>query len=217
MSLSITSFPEIFSALKNGFLLKTASTLSISSYFETEALNVDESKTPGSVSSSYIITAASGALKFGFANVTGDPQIEGVRMGSLAGKDQESEVSEKINLLKKSQSLVYQKELDLLGADKDKGSFVPPTLFLNEKPFTKTDCHEIEAFGPVATIMPYNDIEEAIELILLGSKNEAWFWVISLKTGKLLKIIGLVAAMASSTGIPKPSYFEAKANKLHSE
>ena len=98
----------------------------------------------------------------------GDPQIEGVRMGSLAGKDQESEVSEKINLLKESQSLVYQKELDLIGADKDKGSFVPPTLFLNEKPFTKTDCHEIEAFGPVATIMPYNDIEEAIELSRMG-------------------------------------------------
>ena len=61
----------------------------------------------------------------------GDPKIEGVRMGGLAGKDQESEVSEKINLLKKSQSLVYQK-LDLIGADRDKGSFVPPTLFLNE-------------------------------------------------------------------------------------
>ena len=98
----------------------------------------------------------------------GDPQIEGVRMGSLAGKDQESEVSEKINLLKESQSLVYQKDLDLIGANRDKGSFVPPTLFLNEKPFTKTDCHEIEAFGPVATIMPYNDIEEAIELSRMG-------------------------------------------------
>ena len=98
----------------------------------------------------------------------GNPQLEGVRMGSLAGKEQVIEVTEKINQLKKSQEIIYEKELELVGALKEKGSFISPTLFLNNKPFSKKDCHDIEAFGPVATIMPYKNIDEAIELSRMG-------------------------------------------------
>lgn len=100
----------------------------------------------------------------------GDPSVDGVRMGSLAGQDQREEVKEKVLELSKSQEIVYGdlSNFDVVGADKEKGAFISPILFLNEDPFTKTDCHNIEAFGPVSTIMPYNSIDEAIELAKMG-------------------------------------------------
>ena len=100
----------------------------------------------------------------------GDPSVEGVRMGSLAGLEQREEVKEKVLELSKSQEIVYGdlNHFDVVGADKEKGAFLAPILFLNDNPFTKTDCHNIEAFGPVSTIMPYKNIEEAIELAKMG-------------------------------------------------
>lgn len=100
----------------------------------------------------------------------GDPSVEGVRMGSLAGLEQREEVKEKVLELSKSQEIVYGdlNHFDVVGADKEKGAFLAPILFLNDDPFTKTDCHNIEAFGPVSTIIPYKNIEEAIELAKMG-------------------------------------------------
>ncbi len=100
----------------------------------------------------------------------GDPSVEGVRMGSLAGLDQREEVKEKVLELAKTQEIVFGdlNNFDVVGADKEKGAFLSPILFLNEDPFTKTDCHNIEAFGPVSTIMPYKGIDEAIELAKMG-------------------------------------------------
>jgi len=100
----------------------------------------------------------------------GDPSVEGVRMGSLAGLDQREEVRERVLELSKSQEIVFGdlNDFDVVGADKEKGAFLSPILFLNNDPFTKTDCHNIEAFGPVSTIMPYKGIEEAIELAKMG-------------------------------------------------
>ena len=104
------------------------------------------------------------------STVIGDPSTEGVRMGSLAGKSQVKEVLEKIELLRKSQEIVFGdlKEFEVVGADKNKGSFLPPVLFLNKDPFKNTDCHNIEAFGPVSTIMPYKNLDDAIELAQMG-------------------------------------------------
>ena len=100
----------------------------------------------------------------------GDPSVEGVRMGSLAGQEQVNEVREKVEQLSKSQEIVYGdlENFEVTGADKNKGAFLSPILFLNSDPFNKTDCHNIEAFGPVSTIMPYKDLNEAIELANLG-------------------------------------------------
>jgi len=100
----------------------------------------------------------------------GDPSVEGVRMGSLAGNEQKIEVTEKVNQLAKSQEIVYGslEEFEVTGADKNKGAFISPILFLNDDPFNKTDCHNIEAFGPVSTILPYKTIDEAIELARMG-------------------------------------------------
>lgn len=102
--------------------------------------------------------------------IIGDPNVEGVRMGSLAGKSQLVEVKEKVEQLSKTQKIIIGdfEKFDVKGADKHKGAFMPPIIFLNENPFKYTDCHNIEAFGPVSTLMPYKTIEEAIELSKLG-------------------------------------------------
>ena len=103
-------------------------------------------------------------------NVIGDPNIEGVRMGSLAGKSQLIEVREKVELLSKTQKIVIGdfENFEVKGADKTKCFYMPPIIFLNDKPFTNIDCHSVEAFGPVSTIMPYKTIEDAIELSKMG-------------------------------------------------
>ena len=100
----------------------------------------------------------------------GDPSAEGVRMGSLATKLQVERVRANVDLLAQSQQIVYGHldDFEVLGASKDAGAFFPPVLFRNEHPFTSTAVHDIEAFGPVATIMPYKDLDAAIELAKMG-------------------------------------------------
>ena len=102
--------------------------------------------------------------------IIGDPNVEGVRMGALANKDQVKEVSGKVQELSKTQEIVFGNldDFDVKGADKNKGAFISPILFLNSDPFKYTDCHNIEAFGPVSTIIPYHNLEEAIELARMG-------------------------------------------------
>lgn len=111
------------------------------------------------------------ALHKRIASITiGNPKDEKVRMGSLASKDQVKDVLEKIEQLKKSQKIVIGnlEDYEVISADKNKGSFLPPIVFLNEKPLECVDCHSIEPFGPVSTIMPYKDLNEAIRLIEMG-------------------------------------------------
>ncbi len=100
----------------------------------------------------------------------GDPMQEGVRMGSLATRTQVGRVRENVELLAKSQEIVFGDldEFDVVGADKHKGAFFSPILFRNDDPFNKVDVHHVEAFGPVSTIMPYKNMEEAIELARMG-------------------------------------------------
>jgi oxepin-CoA hydrolase/3-oxo-5,6-dehydrosuberyl-CoA semialdehyde dehydrogenase len=102
--------------------------------------------------------------------VIGNPLNESVRMGALAGMSQRNEVVEKVEQLAHSQEIVYGSvhEVDLIDADPEKGAFLSPILFRNSKPFEHTDVHEVEAFGPVATLIPYKDVEEAITLSNMG-------------------------------------------------
>lgn len=100
----------------------------------------------------------------------GNPTVEGVRMGALASKDQVAEVKEKIRELTQTADLVYGSldAIEVLGADYDKGAFLSPILLLEKDPLKNTGVHEIEAFGPVSTLMPYHDLEEAVELAQMG-------------------------------------------------
>jgi oxepin-CoA hydrolase/3-oxo-5,6-dehydrosuberyl-CoA semialdehyde dehydrogenase len=100
----------------------------------------------------------------------GDPSLEGVKMGALATKLQVERVRENVRKLAVEQSIVYGNpdQVEVIGGNAEKGAFFSPILFRNEKPFQKTAVHEIEAFGPVSTIMPYKNLDEAIELVKLG-------------------------------------------------
>lgn len=102
--------------------------------------------------------------------VIGDPAQEGVRMGALASRIQVDRVRESVEHLSKSQEIVFGDldNFDVIGADKSKGAFFSPILFRNDDPFNKLDVHNVEAFGPVSTIMPYKNMDEAIELARMG-------------------------------------------------
>lgn len=100
----------------------------------------------------------------------GNPKVEGVRMGALAGKGQLEEVQQKVNELLKDSRLVYGNldQVQVQGADATAGAFMSPILLRNDDPFNRRATHEVEAFGPVSTLIPYKTIDEAIELSKLG-------------------------------------------------
>jgi len=102
--------------------------------------------------------------------VIGHPETEGVRMGALAGKEQLKDVQENVSKLLETSALVYgdPSKVEVLGAKADAGAFMAPVVLRNDQPFTHLDTHNIEAFGPVSTIMPYKTLEEAVEITKLG-------------------------------------------------
>ena len=100
----------------------------------------------------------------------GDPRLKEVRMGALVSKDQVQEVKERVGELRKTAQLVYGnlEEVTTLGASAKDGAFLAPILLREDQPFKNTAIHEIEAFGPVSTLMPYKTLDEAIRLAHLG-------------------------------------------------
>ena len=100
----------------------------------------------------------------------GNPLNNKVRMGSLAGQGQRNEVRDQVQKLLASSQIIYGAldSVELIDADQIKGAFISPILLLNEKPFTGLESHNIEAFGPVSTIMPYNNLDDAIQLSKMG-------------------------------------------------
>ncbi|MEQ9262918.1 MAG: phenylacetic acid degradation bifunctional protein PaaZ [Owenweeksia sp.] len=102
--------------------------------------------------------------------VIGDPRNKEVRMGALASKIQVERLIENVERLKKQQEVVYGdlRDYDLAGGNKEKGAFAAPVLFRNNDPFKNTDVHEVECFGPVSSLLPYKDLDEAVELANMG-------------------------------------------------
>ena len=100
----------------------------------------------------------------------GNPLNEKVRMGSLAGQTQRNEVKEQVQKLLASSQIVYGSldSVELIDADAGKGAFLSPVLLMNDTPHQSAEPHNIEAFGPVSTIMPYKNIDDAIALSKLG-------------------------------------------------
>jgi oxepin-CoA hydrolase/3-oxo-5,6-dehydrosuberyl-CoA semialdehyde dehydrogenase len=97
----------------------------------------------------------------------GDPREEGVTMGALASRAQLRSVREAVAELAKSARIV--------SGDPDKapngltgGAFISPILLRSDDPWGSDAIHDIEAFGPVSTIMPYRDLEDAIALANRG-------------------------------------------------
>ncbi|MEO8763772.1 MAG: phenylacetic acid degradation bifunctional protein PaaZ [Ginsengibacter sp.] len=100
----------------------------------------------------------------------GNPENENVRMGSLAGQSQKKEVKEQVQKLLASSQIIYGSldSVELIDADAEKGAFMSPLLLKNENPFEAEEAHDVEAFGPVSTIMPYKDIDGVIALAKKG-------------------------------------------------
>ncbi len=101
----------------------------------------------------------------------GNPANEAVRMGPLVSRGQVEEVRARLAELAAAGEVVYgglNNGFEVVDADPAKGAFFPPTLLYCPRPFEHTAPHDVEAFGPVNTIMPYGDLDEAIALAKLG-------------------------------------------------
>ncbi|MDF2386628.1 phenylacetic acid degradation bifunctional protein PaaZ [Nostoc ellipsosporum NOK] len=160
------------------------------------------------------------ALAMSLAQTTiGNPLNEKVRMGSLAGQQQRHEVKEQVSKLLASSQLIYGSldSVELIDADAGKGAFLSPLLLLNENPFHTSEPHEIEAFGPVATLMPYDTIDDAIALskkgkgslcssIVTGDDREARDYVLGAAThhGRILVLNETCAKESTGHGSPLP-------------
>lgn len=95
----------------------------------------------------------------------GDPAVEGVKMGTLVNAEQRADVQEKVNALVAAGCEVrLGGKADLQAA----GAFFPPTLLFCPQPDESPAVHAIEAFGPVATLMPYQSREHAMRLARAG-------------------------------------------------
>ena len=100
----------------------------------------------------------------------GDPTREDVRMGALVSLDQREDVREKVATLASEAKIVFgdASVVDILGDSAQGGAFVSPLLLKCEAPWDSKSVHEVEAFGPVCTLMPYKDLDDAIELANRG-------------------------------------------------
>lgn len=99
----------------------------------------------------------------------GNPTADGVRMGPLASQGQVRSVSENAAGIRAVTERVYgDDDFVVIGADRERGAFYAPELFYCAEPFRTLAPHDIEAFGPVNTVMPYGTLDEAVELARMG-------------------------------------------------
>ena len=115
------------------------------------------------------------AVRAKLAKVTvGNPSAEGVRMGALASLEQREEVRRSLKALQSAGRLVFgdPQHVEVVGADAERGAFVSPML-LHCADATRVEPHEVEAFGPVSTVLPYRDAADVIELAARGKGSLA--------------------------------------------
>ncbi|NIA56816.1 phenylacetic acid degradation bifunctional protein PaaZ [Massilia sp. TW-1] len=102
--------------------------------------------------------------------VVGNPKVEGVRMGALASLDQHRDVSERVEMLARGNEVLFSARdgFQPVGDGVAAGAFFAPTLLLCRNAMVNDAVHDIEAFGPVSTMMTYRDIDEALALAARG-------------------------------------------------
>lgn len=100
----------------------------------------------------------------------GNPGSKAVDMGALASQGQRDEVRDRVAELSRQASIVFggTDDFDVIDADAKKGAFFMPTLLYCDKPLAASVVHAVEAFGPVSTVLPYDSLDEAIELSCMG-------------------------------------------------
>jgi oxepin-CoA hydrolase/3-oxo-5,6-dehydrosuberyl-CoA semialdehyde dehydrogenase len=102
--------------------------------------------------------------------VVGDPAVEGVTMGALASQGQQRDVAERLAQLAAGNRVVFGAADGFAprGTGVEQGAFFAPTLLLCEQPGMGSAAHDVEAFGPVSTLMPYDKFDEALALAERG-------------------------------------------------
>lgn len=103
--------------------------------------------------------------------VVGNPELENVTMGALASVKQKYDVAEKVELLSQDAQIVvggHLADFKVEGADANKGAFYPATLLVCTDPTQAKYIHQVEAFGPVSTLMPYQNLQELADLVARG-------------------------------------------------
>ena len=100
----------------------------------------------------------------------GLPGDEGTRMGALASLDQREEVRARIRELQADAEIVAGNPgtVHVASGNPERGAFLNPVLLYCDRPFAARAVHEVEAFGPVSTVMPYDTLDEAVELAQMG-------------------------------------------------
>jgi 3,4-dehydroadipyl-CoA semialdehyde dehydrogenase len=100
----------------------------------------------------------------------GDPRNADVQMGPVISKAQQRSVQEGIDRLARESSVIVGRSVDFqpIDADPSVAAFVQPTLLANDQPLDARAVHEVEVFGPVATLLPYRDLDEALRIARLG-------------------------------------------------
>jgi len=101
--------------------------------------------------------------------VVGDPAIDGVKMGALASKAQQVDVAQRLAQLVQQADVVFgDTRFAPLGEATANGAFFSPTLLVARGAAESAAAHDIEAFGPISTLIPYGDIDEAVSLAARG-------------------------------------------------
>ena len=101
--------------------------------------------------------------------VVGDPEVVAVTMGALASLSQREEVCDRVRDLARSSEIVFgSPDRDPAVEQVSRGAFLGPVLLYCDKPFEQTGVHDIEAFGPVSTVIPYDNNAQAIRLAQMG-------------------------------------------------
>lgn len=109
--------------------------------------------------------AATAALSAALSKISAaDPRLETTRMGALASIAQRDSVLAAIAELNTEAEIVHGEAAAVPG----EGAFLNPVLLRCAQPATATKVHQVEAFGPVATIMPYDTLDQAVELVARG-------------------------------------------------
>ena len=101
--------------------------------------------------------------------VAGDPAVEGVTMGALASRAQQADVSERVERLLRAGAMRFDaRPLAPRGEGVEQGAFFAPTLLMCLDGWANEAVHDVEAFGPVSTLMPFDDFDEALALAARG-------------------------------------------------
>lgn len=99
----------------------------------------------------------------------GNPRHEQVRMGSLVSREQLASVRDGLAALRQEARVLFDgATVPLVDADAAVSACIGPTLLQVDDPARAQRVHAVEVFGPAATLMPYDGLEQAWELVRRG-------------------------------------------------